>query len=293
MMRISIMSLLLAIALPFSLSAQELSGGFKTGLNFSKFDGPLATDANGNDLESYTASTGFHVGAIINLKMTDYFGFRSELLYSQKGSNYTYSGPSYLRLYNSTAGKSVELSATRNTTISVTNSHIDIPVLAYLRFGKLEIAGGVNAAVLLGSVATGEVAFTNVKTGVGQNLADITITYDANYLKDAYQISDFIDPTELTVVNTQYLVPSVIGAYYDANNKDEKLYNRIDFGLNAQLAFYLNQGLFVGARLNYGLTDVTNQEQDIDYNSLDNGQVRLRDDFDRNLSLQASIGFSF
>jgi len=39
--------------------------------------------------------------------------------------------------------------------------------------------------------------------------------------------------------------------------------------------------------------DVTNEEQDIDYRNLNNGQVITRNDFDRNFSLQASLGFSF
>lgn len=293
MIRVTITSLFLAFILPFSLSAQEFSGGFKTGLNFNQFDGPILKDGNGNELESFSGSTGFHVGAIFNLKLTDYFGFRSELLYSQKGTNYTYSGPSYTRLYTSNGDRNIVLNANRNTTISITNSHIDIPIMAYLRLGRFEISGGVNAAVMLGSRATGEVAFENVETAVGQNLDDITITYDANYFQDEYQISDFANPDNLTIVSTSYVVPTTIGAYYDANNSDEKLFNRFDFGLNAQVGYYLNQGLFVSARVNYGLTDVTNQEQDVDHSSLDNGQLRLSDDFDRNLSLQASIGFSF
>lgn len=293
MINYKIIGLWILLALPLCLTAQEVSGGFKTGLNFSKFDGPVLEDANGEALESFGYTTGFHVGAIVNFKLTDFFGFRSELLYSQKGTNYTYSGDSYLRLYNQSGDRSIVLSTERNTTISVTNSHIDIPVLAYLRLGRFEFAGGANAAVLLGSVATGEVAHRNVRTSVGQNLEDIIITYDANYFQDNYQIGDFSDARTVTIVNTPYTVPTIIGAYYDTKDNDENLYRRFDVGLNAQVAFYLNQGLFLSTRLNYGLMDVSNEEQDIDYRSLDNGQVRTNDDFDRNFSIQASLGFSF
>jgi hypothetical protein len=42
------------------------------------------------------------------------------------------------------------------------------------------------------------------------------------------------------------------------------------------------------------MSDVTNEQQDVDYRDLEaNGQVKLRDDFDQNLSIQTSIGFSF
>lgn len=292
MINIKSIGLGLLLCLPFFLSAQ-VSGGFKTGLNFSKFDGPILEDTNGEPLESSSYTTGFHVGAIVNFRVTDAFGFRSELLYSQKGTNYTYSGDSYLRLYNLVADRNIVLSTDRNTTISVTNSHVDIPLLAYLRVGRFELAGGVNAAVLLGSVATGEVAFRNVRTAVGQNLEDIVITYDANYFQDAYQVSDFSDSRTINIVSTPYVVPNVIGGYYDTSNNEDNLYRRFDVGLNAQLAFYLNQGLFISTRLNYGLMDVTNESQDIDYRSLNNGQVITRNDFDRNFSLQASLGFSF
>lgn len=293
MINIKTIGLYLLLALPFCGTAQEISGGFKTGLNFSKFDGPVLEDANGEALESLGYTTGFHVGAIVNLKFTDFFGLRSELLYSQKGTNYTYSGDSYLRLYNLVADRNIVLSTERNTTISVTNSHVDIPILAYVRLGRFEFAGGVNAAVLLGSVATGEVAFRDVRTAVGQGLEDIIITYDANYFQDGYQIDDFSDSRNVNIVGTPYIVPSIVGGYYDTSDNEENLYRRFDVGLNAQVAFYLNQGLFLSTRLNYGLMDVTNEAQDIDYRSLNNGQVITRDDFDRNFSIQASLGFSF
>jgi len=278
--------------LPLWATAQ-ISGGFKTGLNFSKLDGPVLEDASGNALESFGYSTGFHVGAIVNFRLTDLFGLRSELLYSQKGTNYTYTGSSYLRLYNQIADRNIVLSGERNTIISVTNSHVDIPLMAYARLGRFELSGGVNAAVLLGSVASGEVAVRNVRTAVGQQLEDIIIAYDANYFQDAYQISNFSDPKSVSIVGTSYVIPSTIGAYYDASDTQDKLYRRLDVGLNAQLAFYLNQGLFLSTRLNYGLTDITNETQDIDHRSLNNGQVITSNDFDRNFSIQASLGFSF
>ena len=292
MTRTQSIALGLLLFLPLWAMAQ-ISGGFKTGLNFSKLDGPALEDASGNALESFGYTTGFHVGAIVNFRLTDIFGLRSELLYSQKGTNYTYTGASYLRLYNQVADRNIVLSGERNTIISITNSHVDIPLMAYARLGRFELSGGVNAAVLLGSVASGEVALRNVRTAVGQQLDDIVIAYDANYFQDAYQINDFSDPKSVSIVGTSYVIPSTIGAYYDANDQQDKLYSRLDVGLNAQLAFYLNQGLFLGTRLNYGLTDITNEAQDIDHRSLNNGQVVTSNDFDRNFSIQASLGFSF
>jgi hypothetical protein len=275
--------------------AQSISGGFKAGLNFSRFIGDQLDDGmNGNSVESYDNSTGFHVGAIINFKLTDYFGFRTELLYSQKGTSYTFDGPSYLRLYNSTTTNSIILDANRRASFNINNSYVDIPVMAYVKLGPLELSGGVNAGLLLGSRGSGEISFSGLQTPLGQDLDNVIIAVDANYFQDEYQISDFIDPGSLQILNTTYVVPTTVGAYYDANDSDENLFNRLDLGLNAQVALFLNKGLFVSLRANYGLSDVTNQKQDVDFRDLEvNGRVKLRDDFDQNFSLQASVGFSF
>ncbi len=290
-LRLIIFILLLGFGTP--LVAQTLSGGFKTGLNFSRFEGDLIEGPSGEQYESFSFSTGFHVGAIINLKFTDYFGLRGEILYSQKGSDYDYNGPSYLRLYDALGVNSITLEGTRNTTINVTNSYVDIPILAYLRFGRVEFGAGVSAGVMLGSRATGEVALREAVTPIGLTVEDVVIAFDANYFQDEFQITDFADAMEVRIQGTNVIQPATIGAYYDANDSRENLYKRLDLGLIGQVGFYLNQGLFLSLRANYGLSDVTNQSQDIDFESLNGNNVILRDDFDRNLSLQASIGFSF
>ena len=288
-------TLLFALSLSFSygILAQEVSGGFKTGLNFSRFESDIAQDAMGNDLESYDFATGFHVGAIVNVKFTDYFGLRGELLYSQKGTDYNFNGPSYFRLYNEDGSDNVTANGNRSTTVNITNSYIDIPIMAYIRFGRIELAGGVSAGLLLRSTASGEIVMSDLTTTLGRPLEDLIISVDANYFQDEYQITDLVDPTFITIFNSNFLAPSTIGGYYDANDTSDNLFRRIDLGLNAQVGFYLNQGLFLSVRMNYGLSDLTIQNQDIDYSALDGNNVILRDDNDRNLSIQTSIGFSF
>ena len=67
----------------------------------------------------------------------------------------------------------------------------------------------------------------------------------------------------------------------------------IDFGLNAGVSFFVNRGLFLGFRANYGLSDVTKDIYDVSLAKLNNGATIGRSDKDANLSLQTSIGFSF
>jgi len=291
-MKQTVLVILVLLITGVGLSAQEVSGGFKVGLNFSKFDGDVATDAQGNELETNNYATGFHVGAIVNFKVTDIFGFRTELLYSQKGSEYVFDGPSFFRLYTRQGGDPVVSFGNRREVITFSNSYIDVPVMTYFRVGRVEASAGVNAAVLIGSRGQGEITFSGVSVG-GQNVDPIIIAVDGSYTADDVTTTGFGAVETRTIDNRSVQVPEVVSAYYDGNPGDDILFNRLDFGLNAGLNIYINNGLNLGFRMNYGLSDLTNTDQDVDRTGLDNRMLRLSEDQDRNISLQASIGFSF
>lgn len=282
---------LLVGLLPLGLVAQEVSGGFKVGLNFSRFEGPSAEGPQGEALEMNDFATNFHVGALVNFSVTDLFGFRTEILYSQKGSQYSYDGPSYLRLYTQ-QGNPVVSFGNRREVITFSNSYLDVPLMTYVRLGRVEASAGVNAALLIGSRGQGEITFSGVSAG-GQNVDPIILTVDGNYTGDDPSITGIGQIDRRTIDNQEVLVPEIVNAYYDGNQVDEILFNRLDFGLNAGLNVYVNNGLNLGFRLNYGLTDITNQQQDVNLQMLDGNELILNDDDDRNVSLQASIGFSF
>ena len=59
-----------ALLLAFSVCQvqAQLHYGFKTGLNFARFDGPSETDNAGKSLETWKNVTGFHIGAIVFLR---------------------------------------------------------------------------------------------------------------------------------------------------------------------------------------------------------------------------------
>ena len=290
MKRLLLIGLFIVGYLAYS-SGQEITGGFKVGLNFSKFDGDNAQDAQGNNLESNDYSTGFHVGAIVNFKLTDIFGFRSELLYSQKGSQYTFDGPSFLRLYTRQSDPVITF-GNRREVISFSNAYLDIPLMTYIRIGRIEASAGVNAALLIGSRGQGEITYSGVSNG-GQNVDPIVITIDGNFNKDVPTTTGFGNIISRTIDNKEVFIPEVVSAYYDGFPGDETLFNRIDIGLNAGLNIFVNNGLNLGFRVNYGLSDITNENQDFDRTGLDNGALRMSMDDDRNISLQTSIGFSF
>ena len=121
------------------------------------------------------------------------------------------------------------------------------------------------------------------------------ISLDFRYFSD--EIGEAIpeNGTEIRMINGVSLeIPKSIKAYYDYPEGSETgMFNRLDFGLHAGMNFYINRSLFVGARFNYGLTDITNADVDRSLLEKNGDALILRDDRDRNLSIQASIGFSF
>lgn len=266
----------------------EFSGGFKAGLNFNNIDGPTETDD-----EVFESNTGFHIGASFVYSFTDLFGVKAELMYSQKGTQYTYDGPSYFTFYTTNTATPIFATGNRRSDISISNSYIDIPVLLYYKIGRLELEAGVNAGFLIGSSGSGGITFSGT-TQAGSPVAEFTTGVDYGYYSNEKGIDAIMGSTTITLNTLQAFRPESTDAYYEAADNDDNKFKTVDFGLNAGLAFFLNKGLYVGVRANYGLSDITNEGQDISPVSLAQGnRYQTRDDQDRNISIQASVGFRF
>ncbi len=278
-----------------NLSGQELSYGFKAGLNFSSILGDSEIGETDEMPETYDFSSGFHIGIIFNNKITDLFGIRAELLYSQKGSRYRFNGTSYQALHTIT-GERIFTTGTKDLSLNITNAYLDFPISAY---GKvlpwLEIQGGFNVGALVSSSGSGEIRYDGVSP-LGIEIDDFVLSLDHKYFADKGGFEELgNEPIIRNFDGTQVDIPKSIGAYYEyAQDEEVKLFNRLDFGLQAGVSIFLNQGLFLGLRANYGFADVTNNDYDRSLINLgDNNEFINRDDVDRNFSFQASIGFSF
>lgn len=270
--------------------AQEFSGGFRAGLNFITIDGP--SEMNGTEsLESYNNTTGFHVGATFALAFTDLVGVKADLMYSQKGYETVFEGPSYFYLYaneDDVAGRLV--TGNRNSQVDVVNSYIDIPVTAYYRIGPVEIEGGFSAGLLVNSRASGGIEYNNTRFG-----ADLPIVFnvEGNFNRDDAGGAGVV-ATSTTPLPSGATRPSVISAYYNSD-RDDRLYRRLDFGVIAGISYYLNSGLFIGVRYQHGLTDITNGENDL-RTRFEAGTTERQfntEDEDRYRTVQASVGFRF
>lgn len=265
--------------------------GFRAGLSYAKIDGPSELGMNGEKLEINKMTSGFHIGMTLNLKVTDIMGLRAELIYSQRGNDYTYEGPSYFVLGPGTL-QSATIMGTRKQTINVANSYIDIPLTAYYKIGYFEIFGGLNTGVLIGSSAGGEIAFEGTSPN-GNPMAPFEIGLDYNYKKDEAGAGSEAT-NDVNVDGRIYKVPQFIGAYYEFPTKEKSLYETLDFGLTAGIAYFLNDGLFLSVRYLHGLGDMDSNFYDRSLQSLDsNGNLIPRADVNKSKSWQFSVGFSF
>ena len=269
----------------------KIGFGFRAGASVSKLDGPLETGPNGEDLEEYTNARGFHIGALVNYKVTDLFGFRGEMVYSQRGTKYSYNGPSYYELgrYDT---RNTTILGIRKQTLDVSNSFLDIPIMAYYKIGSFEISGGVNTGILIGSTAGGATNFEHISS-----LGD-TVNFEVG-LNHTYKKDEAKGASETTIDvsidgSFPYAVPETVYAYYEFETKEKNWYNTVDFGLVFGAAFYINEGLFISARYTHGLGDVDQNTYDVSLKELNpDGSFIYRNDKNESRSWQFSIGFSF
>lgn len=163
----------------FCIAAQaqydKIGFGFRAGLSFSKFDGPYESAMDGTAFEKYSFNNGFHIGAILSYKFTDLVGVRTELMYSQRGTKYEYSGPSYFKIGQGV--QQIMLDGTRKESLTINNAYLDIPAMIYYKIGSIELFGGLNTGLLVASTGGGTINFENSNTA-------FKVTLDHNYKKD-------------------------------------------------------------------------------------------------------------
>lgn len=283
----------------FSLNAQ-IRYGFKTGLNFAKFNSPSETDNAGNSLENWDNVTGFHVGATFGYNFTDNYSVRAEFLFSKRGAKYTFDGESY-RVFRFPNGQTLTTGNSRYL-INVNNSYIDIPVVFVARWGSFELSGGGYAGFLVGSTGDGSLRYSGKTVPLGNTVVnaetgvtELVWNLSHNYRKDKAGAGEGPDVVIARVDARNIETPATLGAYYDFPDTRKVLYNTLDYGLVGGLSYYLSNSLYIGARIQYGLADITNNAADLSKTQINvsDGTLIFRDDKDKNFMIQASVGFSF
>ncbi|MFK7808716.1 MAG: outer membrane beta-barrel protein [Saprospiraceae bacterium] len=282
-------------AIPVFSSAQGLSYGFRVGLNFANMTGDLEQDDAGQDIEEMKNNTGFHVGASVRYNFNERFGVKGDFMYSQMGVQRFYEGQGAQLYYVQGSNDQVGFVGIQERFVRVTNSYIEIPISVFGKFGKFEVFGGPYIGFLITSKGVGDYKFEI--PSIDEEF-DTDLNY--NYLKD-----DVVDAAGIELNSEDYetfsyfgdnlLKPKVYSAYHDYTAKTDNAFRTLDFGLNAGISYFINTGLYISVNAHYGLMDVSNESYDRSYGSLneDRTQYATRDDFDRNIAIQASVGFAF
>ncbi|HHM21310.1 MAG TPA: PorT family protein [Bacteroidetes bacterium] len=286
--------LLLFPFIAFSLAAQDISFGFRAGLNFNRIDGDVESDG-GKEVEQYTGNTGFHVGASFTWKVTELMGLRAELIYNQKGARRQFDGPSYLDL-KTTNGSVLSSTGTRQQNLNLTTSYIDIPVMGYFKpIEQVEIFAGAHLGFLVAANAFGELKYSNGRTSTGSAFEDFRYEIDGNYLSDKPGEAIFDNPPKTITIGggATAEIPGSAGVYYEFSKDMGKLYKVIDVGAVGGIAVFLSGSLYISGRANWGLMDITKTGADVSLIRKDGDAFLLRNDKDRNFSIQTSVGFEF
>ena len=125
-------------------NAQEVKFGVKAGVNFATLGG----DADGSSL------TGFHVGGLAEIKLSDKFAIQPEVLYSTQGSEFTEDGFDF----------------------KFETSYINVPVMAkYYVVDKFSLEAGPQVGFLLSAKAEGEDVKDSFKS------VDFGVNFGAGY----------------------------------------------------------------------------------------------------------------
>ncbi len=262
--------------------------GVRAGLNYSWFSGPLEVN------EDYSRSNGFHFGLNYSYYFNDYIGLRLELLYTQKGTKQTYLGDTYAVIRR--LSERIYDNGFTDYELDVSNAYLSIPIIASLQLTKkIEIFGGVSVDFLIGPTGRGRVDYiSNTDPDGIFYIQSFEHNYNSDLAAQASQLSGEI--IALIVEGERLDIPRIVGAYYNLNDveKDGNRFRRTDFSLEAGLNYFLNTGFFIGGSFSYGLVDLTRSEVDVALGELnsDNSYI-FRDDYDRQLSLNFSIGFRF
>jgi Outer membrane protein beta-barrel domain len=290
-MRILLLCLFCAITAQTATAQGHI--GFKTGLNFAQIKGPADVNAAGAEIETYDRSTGFHIGMTYTYEFVDAFRVRAEFLYSRKGGKYKHIGQMHRTFYSAT--NSIVTVGEGSYLVNVNNSYFELPVSAVFRYKKIEASAGLYGGLLGLSAGEGALSYKGA-TIAGTATDQYDFILDHNYFQD--EVGGVTPGTAVinaTLDGKPYQIAKTQGAYYNnATGDTEKLFKRLDYGLIAGAAWYFNGTLSLGARLQYGLADLTNNQGHYSLSRLDaNNKPILRNTNDRNFTIQTSVAFSF
>ena len=266
--------------------SQDLLFGIRAGLNYAKILGP----AQEGVVETNAFNNGFHFGITVGYQMNEFISFRSEILYVQNGTKYKYEGESY-HVFNIPSNPRYAVFDSSKLNLDVSNAYVSLPLTIHIRtLDRWEFHAGVYGSILVSPIGAGKLRFgtdINYEFEQGQDH-----DYDSDLAGMLF--NPFINDILLIVNGEDSAVRSIANAYDQYVVKDGNKYNKFDYGITGGISYYLNRGLFLGLKFDYGLKDLTNNRMDRSLKELGpDGEFILREDFDRNFGFHVSLGFTF
>jgi len=269
--------------------------GVRAGLNYSTIKADELEKG-----ENYEVGGGFHFGINYTYMIQPKFGIRAELLYLQRGANYTFIDSTdgvynVIKPLSPSVPTFIEI-GTKDENIAISNGYISIPVTAQFQLNKKwEIFGGASIDFLLNPTGRGQVRFKSLSRPED---IEYQQSYQFRYRGDepgeiplfANQVTTIIiDEQPQNLIRTQT-------AYYKLTQEQKvgNKFNVLDMHLLFGVNYFLNNGFYIGVRGQLGVLDLTNDEMDFSVRELDeNNDYITRTDKDLSRSLSISFGFRF
>ncbi len=287
-----------------SSDAQDYNIGIRAGISQSKFIGPSEVNAN----ESYELSGGFHFGLNFQWNFNEVIGLRSEVIYNQHGSAYSFDSEDGYYFYRPliTGLLSLDPTSSRDdwallrdvTELDLKHSfaYMQLPQTVHFRINnRFEAFVGGYISFLLNPLATGTLMFGEGDPFDNPHIFEQGLQY--NYNSDIPGGFSGVVNSRLLIVNEQNVdIPGAIGAYYFFENEEQfdPKFKSLDYGLILGFAYYLNRGFYTAIRMEYGLNDITRTAGDVSLQELNPDRTFVfNDDNDRTFGLHLSFGFKF
>jgi len=282
MQKIIILSFFLMLLAGQTSVAQSIA--IRAGLNFYKFSGPTEPG------EVFDYSTGIHFGVGYGYKFTNDFLIRAELLYTQNGSKTSYDGPGFYVIHHPTG--TIYEKGRSTISLNISNAYVCLPITAnYMLSKKWEIVAGLSPNFLVNPTAQGTLRFES--TDNPENVFRQSLDY--RYYSDAARQGAFQGrPVAIFVNGSRFDLPRLAGAYYQNTEKRGNRFKFFDLSTVFGLNYYFNKGFYTGVRVEYGITDITNNRMDFSYQGFNSDNTLIQtNDYDHQFGLQVSIGFRF
>ncbi len=264
----------------------------KSGITFANWRGPAEKIGNTRILETFDYRSGFHIALGGNLALSEHTGIQVELMYNQRGVKYEFNGQSYW-FFSTDSGASLFSFGTKKIELVITTTYLEMPILYYIRTARVELSAGMGMGYLARAKGAGMLFYSGL-TESGTAVAPFKVVLNFDYLRDPLQRQPASNGYYQVLDGQLVEIPYEIGAYYESSGVAKRSFHQLDAHLIAGISFFLSQELYVGLRMNYGITDVTNNRQDVAKTHIEpDKNIILNDDFDRQFAFQASVGLRF